>query len=181
MPSAHSNAIDIGCGTGGLTLQLRARQVYAIGVDRSLAMLAYAKANAAKLGMRDIFQQADATTLPFKAETYELALAASLINVVQDPVAVLKEMRRVVRTNGAVSVLVPANAMTPTRVRHYCKAHGIKRLDAALFELWAKHAPKMEQTEAIALARAAGLEDLASRDYIGGMAFAITGIKRSSQ
>ena len=95
---------DLGCGMGCDTLML-ARRVApgggrAIGLDRSRAMLAHAR------GRRDIaslpveFLEGDVLRLPFETESLDACWMERLLLHVQDPSAVLAEVRRVLRPGG---------------------------------------------------------------------------------
>ena len=51
--------------------------------------------------------QADAANLPFRSSSFDAVICAELLEHVRDPVAVLAEMHRVVRTQGIVLATVP--------------------------------------------------------------------------
>ena len=94
--------LDVGCGPGTVTAGL-ARLVApaeVVGVDRSPAVLA--EAAEAAPGVR--FELADATALPFADATFDVVHAHQLLQHLTDPVAALREMRRVTRPGGLVAV-----------------------------------------------------------------------------
>ena len=80
-PVAGERILDLGCGTGRLTRELR-RQTGAgavVGLDRSGAMLAVARASAAAPPARDVqYVLGDGTALPFSAAFDAVFSAATL-------------------------------------------------------------------------------------------------------
>lgn len=88
-------ALDIGCGTGHLSLKLNGRKTYAC--DLSLGMLKAAKK---KLVSVPIFQ-ADAQYLPFAKERFDLVVSNAAYQWTQDLKAVLSEVKRVLKKGGA--------------------------------------------------------------------------------
>ena len=73
------DALDIGCGTGFLSLELWARGHRVTGVDFAPAMLARARAKAADRGAAIEFEEADAEALPFAAKNFDLAINRHLL------------------------------------------------------------------------------------------------------
>src|ERR1700727_1544736 len=67
-------ALDIGCGTGFLSLELAARGHRVTGIDFAPAMLALAKEKAAHAGAAIRFEEADAENLPFAAAGVDLVI-----------------------------------------------------------------------------------------------------------
>ena len=63
---APLDALDAGCGTGFLSLELAARGHRVTGVDFAPAMLAEARRKAAERGVSIRFEEADAEQLPFR-------------------------------------------------------------------------------------------------------------------
>jgi SAM-dependent methyltransferase len=100
--------LDVGCGPGNLTLDLAARVApgRVVGVDRSEAVLELARAEAAATeGAPDVtFAVGDAYALPFEDGTFDVVHAHQLLQHLGDPVAALRELRRVARPGGVVAV-----------------------------------------------------------------------------
>ena len=97
-------ALDVGCGTGALSQALidqNARHV--IGIDPSAAYVAHATTRTRRDGARVSFLVADATALPFAAETFDALVCGLVLNFVPQPLAAVREMRRVVRNGGVVA------------------------------------------------------------------------------
>jgi ubiquinone/menaquinone biosynthesis C-methylase UbiE len=99
--------LDVGCGPGNLTVDLAARVApgAVVGVDRSEKVIELAREEAAGAGATNVtFQVADAYALPFEDGSFDVAHAHQLLQHLGDPVAALRELRRVVRPGGVVAV-----------------------------------------------------------------------------
>src|SRR5262245_13403186 len=66
------DALDAGCGTGFLALELASRRHRVTAVDFAPAMLAEARRKAAGRGLSVRFEEADAEALPFAAGSFDL-------------------------------------------------------------------------------------------------------------
>lgn len=95
--AGHEPILDVGAGTGHLTAAFRRRGHPVTAIDLSRGML---RRNPAPGRAR-----ADATRLPFRDDTFALAVEANLLHHVRDPVAVLQEMDRV--AGGTVAAIEP--------------------------------------------------------------------------
>ena len=93
--------LDVGCGSGSLAGAMAARGP-AIGVDVAVPYVAYASEHAA--GPR--FVAGEASRLPFADGAFAGAAAQLVLNFVGDPVAAVREMRRVTRTGGVIAASV---------------------------------------------------------------------------
>jgi SAM-dependent methyltransferase len=93
--------LDIGCGTGSLAAAM-ARRGPAIGIDIAVPYVAYASEHAA--GPR--FVAGEASLLPFADGAVAGAAAQLVLNFVGDPVAAVREMRRVTRWGGVIGASV---------------------------------------------------------------------------
>jgi demethylmenaquinone methyltransferase/2-methoxy-6-polyprenyl-1,4-benzoquinol methylase len=100
--------LDCATGTGDLALSFK-RAVGAsglvVGTDFCAEMLASAPGKARKAGLEVRFEVADALALPFANASFDIASIGFGIRNVDDPVACLREMARVVRPGGRVVVL----------------------------------------------------------------------------
>jgi demethylmenaquinone methyltransferase/2-methoxy-6-polyprenyl-1,4-benzoquinol methylase len=100
--------LDCATGTGDLAFAFK-RAVGPAGevvaTDFCEEMLASAKPKATRAGLDVRFEVADALALPFADGSFDIASIAFGIRNVDDPVRCLREMARVVRTEGRVVVL----------------------------------------------------------------------------
>ena len=98
---AHGRRVlDVGCGPGALTEELvrRAGAGSVVAVDPSSSFVA---ANRQRNPGVDV-RQAAAETLPFDDDSFDAALAQLVVHFMADPLAGLREMKRVTRPGGAV-------------------------------------------------------------------------------
>ncbi|EEB74977.1 class I SAM-dependent methyltransferase [Thermococcus sp. AM4] len=87
-------ALDLGCGTGNYTLELRRRGFDVIGLDASEGMLRIARSK----GLNCI--RGDAYSLPFPDESFDLVLSVTMFEFIHEPEKVLEEIYRVLRPGG---------------------------------------------------------------------------------
>ena len=94
--------LDVGCGTGA-NLELLGRFGEAEGVDVSEDALAFCRAR----GLENV-RHGEAEKLPYEDGTFDLVTALDVVEHLDDDVAGLREMRRVLRKNGRALLFVPA-------------------------------------------------------------------------
>jgi SAM-dependent methyltransferase len=101
--------LDVGCGTGIVTRDLRARvgpTGRVVGVDPSRAFIREARRRAsAEPRGRCTFRVADGRGLPFPTASFDAAVAVTVLLHVTASDRVLAEMMRVTRSGGYVAVL----------------------------------------------------------------------------
>jgi phosphatidylethanolamine/phosphatidyl-N-methylethanolamine N-methyltransferase len=101
----NDSVLEVGIGTG-LNLPLYSPACRLTGIDLSQEMLDKAVERAQKLAMPNVtLKVMDATALDFADNEFDKAVATYTISAVPDPVAVLREMRRVVKPGGVIVVL----------------------------------------------------------------------------
>lgn len=92
--------LDVGAGTGVSTVEFLDEGAYAVGTDISLGMLA-----AGRLARPGVpLLAGDALALPFADEVFDAVTISFALRNVADPVAALREMRRVTRPGGRLVV-----------------------------------------------------------------------------
>ena len=93
--------LDDGCGGGGMCVSFAEETASVVGIDLADR---FRDAGTVLAREEDIsgthFAQADATTLPFRDEAFDLVLSHSVIEHVADPAPYLREARRVLRRGG---------------------------------------------------------------------------------
>jgi len=101
----NETVLEVGIGTG-LNLPLYPPSCRLTGIDLSGEMLDKAVERAHKLAMPGVVLKVmDATSMDFADNEFDKALATYTISAVPDPVAVLREMRRVVKPGGIIVIL----------------------------------------------------------------------------
>jgi ubiquinone/menaquinone biosynthesis C-methylase UbiE len=107
------DALDIGCGTGFLSLELAARGHRVTGIDFAPAMLALAKEKAAASGAAIRFEEADAEQLPFAAGSFDLVITRHVLWTLPHPEAAIDEWIRVLRPGGRLAVIDGHSLVAP--------------------------------------------------------------------
>ena len=105
-----SRVLDVATGTGAVALELRARGCAVVGIDQSPEMLAVAR----RRGL-DV-REGRAESLPFADAEFDALTFTYLLRYVDDPVATLLELRRVVRPGGTIASLEFAVPRGPWRL-----------------------------------------------------------------
>jgi SAM-dependent methyltransferase len=99
--------LDVGCGPGTITADLAALVApgRVAAVDTSADVLADARALAAERGLANLeLTVGDVTALDFAEDSFDVVHAHQVLQHLADPVAALREMRRVCRPGGVVAV-----------------------------------------------------------------------------
>src|SRR2546423_6006091 len=94
--------LDVGCGTGA-NLQMLAQHGAAEGVDVSSEALEFCRAR----GLSKVKEGA-AEALPYEDGSFDLVTGLDVVEHLDDDIAGLKEMRRVLRPRGRALLFVPA-------------------------------------------------------------------------
>jgi SAM-dependent methyltransferase len=132
-PSKTDVCLDYGTGVGRAAFALapHVQRIEAVGTDPEV--LREAERLAAELGLPAIvFQQADLRHLPFGGPVFDLVLCRMVLHGLLEPVAALREMRRVLLAGGRIVVYDAvvdettdryfnelARLREPTHWRHY--------------------------------------------------------------
>ena len=109
---AGQRVLDVGCGTGRFTAALEARGACVTGVDVDPAALAVARTRVA-----GALTLADAHTLPFADQAFDVVVSVTATEFLTDPPTALAEALRVTRTDGRV-VLAALNPRSPWGLAH---------------------------------------------------------------
>src|SRR3981189_583048 len=73
------DALDVGCGTGFLSLELAGRGHRVTSIDFAPQMLAEARRKAAAQGVAVRFEEGDAEQLPFPGDSFDLVLTRHVL------------------------------------------------------------------------------------------------------
>ncbi|TSC84660.1 MAG: ubiquinone/menaquinone biosynthesis methyltransferase [Parcubacteria group bacterium Gr01-1014_13] len=109
---AGKKVLDVGAGTGRLSVALANRDAQVTALDVSPKMLEKIKRKNAKIQT----VVGDAESLPFKNETFEIVSAAFLIVHLKDPTRFFDEVYRVLK-DGGIFVVTNINQKDPPLVK----------------------------------------------------------------
>jgi SAM-dependent methyltransferase/DNA-binding transcriptional ArsR family regulator len=98
--------LDLGTGTGRM-LQLLAPDVrHAVGLDASHAMLAIARANLEKAGLRNVeLRQGDVFAPPLQPAAFDLVVVHRVLHYLDDPAGALRQAAALVAPGGRLLVV----------------------------------------------------------------------------
>jgi ubiquinone/menaquinone biosynthesis C-methylase UbiE len=162
--------VDVACGTGVVAREAATRvghDGHVLGVDRAEAMLTVARRLRPDLEWR----RGDATDLPLPDGSVDIALCQASLMFIDEPVAALTEMGRVVRPGGTVAVHVWGRLEASTGLAPF--AHAVERhAGPGAVELWATYFRLGDLEALAAMFGAAGLEVTATRTRLGAVRMA---------
>jgi SAM-dependent methyltransferase len=106
LPAGGSlEALDVGCGTGFLSLELAQRGHRVTGVDFAPSMLALAERKAAERGLEVHFEPADAEQMPYAPASFDLVISRHVLWTLPHPEAAIDEWLRVLRPGGRLVIV----------------------------------------------------------------------------
>jgi SAM-dependent methyltransferase len=100
--TSSPHILDIGCGTGA-NLEMLSQFGDAEGVDVSAEALAFCQ----ERGLKNV-RQGQAEALPYEDSSFDIVTGLDVVEHLDDDVAGLKEMYRVLRSGGYALLFVPA-------------------------------------------------------------------------
>ncbi|MFL5912616.1 MAG: class I SAM-dependent methyltransferase [Gaiellaceae bacterium] len=109
VPRTAGRVLDVATGTAAVALELAqavpGRTV--VGVDQSPEMLAAGRARVERAGLADRIElrEGRAESLPFADDEFDALTFTYLLRYVDDPLATLRELARVVKPGGVVAML----------------------------------------------------------------------------
>jgi SAM-dependent methyltransferase len=102
---AARTVLDVGCNTGYGAVRLAAHAARVVGVDVSPAAIEEARGRAG--ADRVEFLVVDGVRLPFEDETFDVVVSFQVIEHIAQPLAYLREIRRVLRRQGTALFTTP--------------------------------------------------------------------------
>ncbi len=103
----ENTLLDVGCGPGTITLDFAEKLTTGtvIGIDSSEDIITKALEGVSPSGEKNCsFKVGDAYNLDFGDNSFDIVHAHQLLQHLQDPIAALREMHRVVRPGGIVAI-----------------------------------------------------------------------------
>lgn len=142
-PQRGQHTLELGSATGRQSHFLSQMGLHVTAIDNSNKMLSRAK----QLYLDLNFQQANALELPFDDNTFDLVYAASLLNVVNDPLKLIQETLRVCRPGGLVNFIVPVKGFSQAECDKLMIKLGLAGFSKAGLLAWHNFALKMSLDE----------------------------------
>ncbi|MDT0267343.1 class I SAM-dependent methyltransferase [Streptomyces sp. DSM 44915] len=102
IPRAPADVLDVGCGTGSLTLLLAEAGHRVTGVDLAPRMVGHARAKLAAAGLAGRFLVGDAAQPPTRAAAFDVVLSRHLVWTLADPAAALRAWVARLRPGGTL-------------------------------------------------------------------------------
>ncbi|MCC7450810.1 MAG: methyltransferase domain-containing protein [Anaerolineae bacterium] len=98
-PDQH--VLEIGCGTGLITLSIAPGVQHVTAIDISPQMIAIAQDKARSQHITNVdFRVADGYALPFDDQAFDTVLVFNILHIVKEPTAVLREAHRLLKPGG---------------------------------------------------------------------------------
>ena len=101
--SGGDRVLEVAAGTGLITYEAARVAREAIGIDISDKMVREAEKKREDMNLDNIsFRVEDAYNMTFDDNSFDAVIACNVIHIVQNPDAILREIRRVLRKNGRI-------------------------------------------------------------------------------
>lgn len=102
---SDDTVLDVACGPGLLACAFARVAKHATGIDMTPAMLEQARKTQQEQGLTNVsWQQGDVYSLPFPPSQFSIVSSRFVFHHLQDPLAALKEMKRVCNRGGKIVV-----------------------------------------------------------------------------
>jgi len=117
--NSSSNVLEMGCGTGIVTVAIAPNVREITGIDISPKMIAKAQEKALRQNIENVtFKVLDASELPFPDHAFDVVLLPNLLHLVAQPDRVIKESRRLLKPGGTlVTVTDCLGAPAPFKIQ----------------------------------------------------------------
>src|SRR5579864_3984248 len=98
--------LDVGTGTGRMLELFGPRVEHAVGIDLAREMLAVARANLERAGLRNCsLRQGDMYQLPLASESFDAAVFHQVLHYAEDPRRALREAARVLKPGARLAIV----------------------------------------------------------------------------
>ena len=141
LPPAPARILDLGCGTGTLTMLLAEEGYRVDGLDIAEAMVAAARSKAAGSELPVTFQRGDASAPPYPPQSYDVVLSRHVLWAMPDPTAALRSWTRLLRPGGRLLLVEgrwhTGGGLTAAECERLLRQHRdvveVHRLDDAIY------------------------------------------------
>ncbi|OPY51432.1 MAG: hypothetical protein A4E48_01567 [Methanosaeta sp. PtaU1.Bin060] len=124
LPPVGSNILDVGCGTGELSVLLAGLGYKVTGIDLSEKMLKKARSKSKSSNYQTRFEVGDAEELKFRDESFDVVINRHLLWTLPQPTRALQEWKRVLKKDGRLIVIdgLWDDGSIDHRLRRYARA-----------------------------------------------------------
>lgn len=112
-----TKVLDAGCGAGGASAVVAGTKGQVSGIDATSMLVEIARSNVPN----GDFRVGDLESLPYGDDAFDAVIAANSVQYASDPVAALRELKRVTRPGGRIAVAIWGQAEN-CEFRHVLKA-----------------------------------------------------------
>lgn len=105
LPPAPADVIDLGCGTGSLSVLLAESGYRVRGIDLSEGMVEAASTKAETAGVTVPFQQGDAADPPYEGNSCDIVLVRHVLWALPDPSSAVAQWVKLLRPNGRLLLI----------------------------------------------------------------------------
>lgn len=138
--------LDLGTGPGYLPIEIvkRSPSIRCDGIDLSRRLVKMARGNARKAGVanRLNFEVGNAANLRFEDESYDMVISTGMLHMLRDPVGVLEECYRVLKSGGEAWIYDPARVSSQMdKEKWRASLNIIERISYVLFKLYLRIRP----------------------------------------
>jgi demethylmenaquinone methyltransferase/2-methoxy-6-polyprenyl-1,4-benzoquinol methylase len=184
-PRPEERVLDVATGTGMVAFALARRGATVVGLDQSEQMLSRARA---RLMARVTFVRGEAEHLPFGDAEFDALTFTYLLRYVDDPVATMRELARVVRPGGLIGMVefgLPRSGLLRAAWRVHTRV-GLPLLGRAVSPAWVEVGrflgPNVEEFHArepdlVGLWQRAGIRDVRVRRMSFGAGLVMWGVR----
>jgi len=119
--------------------------------------------------------------LPIDNEVFDTVLLASLLNVVPERLKLLREVNRVLKPGGMISVLFPTPAFENEKAIEISTQLNLGEISTAAISVWARVARKLQPDEICDEFSMANFENISIKLHFENNIASITGYKANTQ
>lgn len=171
-PNGQLRVLDLGCGPGNSAIEMaRVRpDVFIVGLDLAPKMLALAQTETKREKMTGhiSYVLADATALPFQADTFDVTTGHSFLYLVSDRVRVLGEAYRVLRRGGRWVSMEPRDGKSENWIaKHWTNVRFM--VSVLLWRPYSKMHGRLDEQKFPAALAAAGFKNIDTELAIEGL------------
>lgn len=175
----NHRVLEMGCGPGVLTRHLHMQGYDVEGIDVSEDMILYGESMYGSSGEMIKLHCQDAKKTFYKDNEFDYVIAASLVNVLDAPEDIIKEMLRVTKKNGIISILYPTEEMNMRNIKQYLKINKMSKMSEAALVTWARLSRKMTNQKATEIINNKNTNGITFHSLFDGMVSSATVTKNN--